>query len=42
MTWDYFSMTAGASFNTDQPDVVRDVQRIFDRDWSSRYAVHLS
>ena len=38
MTWDYFSGTAGASFNTDHQGLVGKLQEIFDRDWNSRYA----
>jgi len=38
MTWDYFSGTAGASFNTNHPDLVAELQRLFERDWESQYA----
>jgi len=38
MTWDYFSGTAGSSFNTDQAALVQKLQEIFDRDWDSDYA----
>ena len=38
MTWDYFQGTAGASFNTDHPDLVKSLNDAFDRDWSSSYA----
>jgi phospholipase D3/4 len=41
MTWDYFTGTAGASFNTDDPDLVAKLQEIFDRDWTSSYALPL-
>jgi len=41
MTADYFAGTAGTSINTDHPGLVRDLQRSFDRDWTSRYAVNL-
>jgi phospholipase D3/4 len=39
MTWDYFDGTAGTSFNTTQPSLVTRLQQIFDRDWSSDYAL---
>jgi phospholipase D3/4 len=42
MTWDYFANTAGSSFNTDHPGLVGDLQAIFDRDWTSRYASPLA
>jgi len=42
MTWDYFASTAGSSFNTDQPELVRTLQAVFDRDWASSYAWRLS
>jgi phospholipase D3/4 len=38
MTWDYFASTAGSSFNTDHPTLVRTLQAVFDRDWASSYA----
>jgi phospholipase D3/4 len=41
MTWDYFSSTAGSSFNTDHPGLVSTLQSVFDRDWSSPYAYSL-
>ena len=37
MTWDYFSSTAGASFNATHPSLVQKLQEIFDRDWDSEY-----
>ena len=42
MTWDYFASTAGSSFNSDHPTLVRTLQAVFDRDWASSYAWHLS
>jgi len=42
MTWDYFTSTAGCSFNTDHPGLVRTLQYVFDRDWASPYAYRLS
>jgi phospholipase D3/4 len=41
MAWDYFSRSAGCSFNTNHRELVTKAQEIFDRDWSSRYAFHL-
>jgi phospholipase D3/4 len=41
MTWDYFSRSAGCSFNTDHCQLVTKAQEIFDRDWSSCYAFPL-
>lgn len=38
MTWDYFTNTAGCSFNSDHPDLLQKLQEIFDRDWDSQYA----
>ncbi|HTR85269.1 MAG TPA: phospholipase D-like domain-containing protein [Reyranella sp.] len=42
MTWDYFASTAGSSFNTDHAGLIRTAQAVFDRDWASSYAWHLS
>ena len=42
MTWDYFASTAGSSFNTDHPELVRTLQAVFDRDWASSCAWRLS
>ena len=42
MTWDYFASTAGTSFNTDHPALVRTLQTVFDRDWASSYAWRLT
>ena len=42
MTWDYFTSTAGCSFNTDHRSLVRTLQSVFDRDWASPYAYRLS
>jgi phospholipase D3/4 len=41
MTWDYFASTAGSSFNTDHPGLVKTLQSVFDRDWASPYAYSL-
>jgi phospholipase D3/4 len=41
MTWDYFSSTAGSSFNADHPGLVRTLQSVFDRDWASSYVYRL-
>ncbi len=41
MTWDYFSSTAGSSFNADHPKLVQALQSVFDRDWASGYAYRL-
>lgn len=42
MTWDYFSSTAGSSFNADHSGLVRTLQAVFDRDWASSYAYRLT
>ena len=42
MTWDYFAATAGSSFNADHPALVRTLQAVFDRDWTSSYAWRLT
>jgi phospholipase D3/4 len=42
MTWDYFASTAGSSLNADHPSLVRTLQAVFDRDWTSPYAYRLS
>ena len=39
--WGYFHNTAGASFNTDAPGLVKSAQAVFDADWESGYAVPL-
>ena len=41
MTWDYFTSTAGSSFNTDHAGLVTTLQAVFDRDWRSPYAYAL-
>ena len=41
MTWDYFAATAGCSFNSDHPSLVRGLQEVFERDWGSAYAYRL-
>ncbi len=41
MTWDYFTSTAGSSFNTDHAGLVSTLQQVFDRDWASSYAYQL-
>ena len=38
LTWDYFYSTAGTSFNCNHPNLVHDLQAIFNRDWHSQYA----
>jgi phospholipase D3/4 len=42
MIKDYFANTCGVSFNTPHPFVRRDLQFIFDRDWTSSYAYELT
>lgn len=42
MTWDYFTSTAGSSFNANHPALVRVLQSVFDRDWASSHAYHLT
>jgi phospholipase D3/4 len=42
MTWDYFASTAGSSFNSSHPALVRTLQAVFDRDWASSYAWRLT
>lgn len=39
MTWDYFSATAGTSVNVTHVGLIQDLQRRFDRDWNSAYAL---
>jgi phospholipase D3/4 len=41
MTWDYFASTAGSSFNSNHPILLRRLQSVFDRDWASSYAFRL-
>lgn len=38
MTWDYFTNTAGTSFNSNHRGLVNKGREIFDRDWDSEYA----
>lgn len=42
MTWGDFAHNGGISLNTDHPGLVRQAQVIFERDWSSPYALPLS
>jgi phospholipase D3/4 len=42
MTWDYFSSTAGSSFNADHQGLVFALRSVFDRDWASSYAWRLT
>lgn len=39
LIWDYFYVTAGVSFGTYNPVIVSQLQKIFDADWNSPYAV---
>ncbi|CAI0417955.1 unnamed protein product, partial [Linum tenue] len=39
LVWDYFYTTAGVSFGTHHPAIVRQLQAVFDADWESQYAV---
>jgi len=39
--WGYFYSTAGASFHSDDPDLISVGTAIFDRSWNSNYAVPL-
>lgn len=41
ISWDYFATVSGTSFNSDHAGLVRGLQAIFDRDWSSGYAYPL-
>jgi len=41
MTWDYFTNTAGSSFNAGHKGLVMKLQEIFDRDWNSQYTYPL-
>ncbi|KAG9455867.1 hypothetical protein H6P81_000375 [Aristolochia fimbriata] len=38
LIWDYFYTTAGVSFGTYHPNIVSQLQHIFDADWDSPYA----
>ncbi|KAJ4748054.1 Phospholipase D Z [Rhynchospora pubera] len=38
LIWDYFYSTAGVSFGTYNPSIVKQVQQVFDADWDSPYA----
>jgi phospholipase D3/4 len=38
MAWSYFYNTAGASFNSDHPELRLQLQSAFNRDWASSYA----
>lgn len=39
LIWDYFYTTCGVSFGTYNPDLVSQLQEVFDADWNSPYAV---
>lgn len=39
LMWDYFYATVGVSFGTYNPGIVGQLQKIFDADWDSPYAV---
>lgn len=39
LIWDYFHTTAGVSFGTYNPNIVAQLQQVFDADWNSPYAV---
>ncbi|KAL4571737.1 hypothetical protein LXL04_018502 [Taraxacum kok-saghyz] len=39
LMWDYFYATVGVSFGTYNPGIVSQLQKIFDADWDSPYAV---
>ena len=41
-TWSDYSQNAGASLQTDHPDLVRQAWAIFQRDWKSPYALPLA
>jgi len=41
MVWGYFYSTAGMSFNSGDPGLVKGAQDIFDRDWNSEYSIPL-
>jgi phospholipase D3/4 len=36
-TWDYFTSSAGTSFNCNHQGLIKKLQEIFDRDWESQY-----
>ncbi|KAJ1703574.1 hypothetical protein LUZ63_003353 [Rhynchospora breviuscula] len=38
LIWDYFYTTAGVSFGTYNPSIVKQLQEVFDADWNSPYA----
>ncbi|XP_031374882.1 phospholipase D Z-like isoform X2 [Punica granatum] len=39
LIWDYFYTTAGVSFGTYNPNIVSQLQEVFDADWNSPYAI---
>jgi phospholipase D3/4 len=42
LLWDYFYNTAGVSFGTYDPSIVKQLQAVFESDWNSPYAVPLT
>ncbi|KAJ7538622.1 hypothetical protein O6H91_11G057000 [Diphasiastrum complanatum] len=39
LIWDYFYVTSGISFGSYNPDIITQLQAVFDADWNSPYAV---